>query len=248
MAISAVKCALDTAAFVMPETDGDERIHALELKKDQLDTLRGKLFPFEAAAIAEINARLDVVNRDLDAARAASRWDVRLPRLDASVLSWTTKQSAWRMWFGKMLKTQMPALAYVPVDASRLQLRVSWGSPDGVVHPRVPGFVAAQYHEALKPIAGWTGSEFKHSSATLEYRFHGIVPDDIRQLIEAEQSKGRFEQLAFICEVHRWEIEAAPSVRYGDPILVGVKDEAMWVLGSFDPTPTEEYLLREFTQ
>lgn len=88
---------------------------------------------------------------------------------------------------------------------------------------------------------------------SLKYEYRGAVPSEIKEIINTE-TRFKRDDMAFICEVDEWEVRASErSVRARisdallDPILVGYKNDALWVLGSFDPTPVEQYLLHEFT-
>jgi hypothetical protein len=106
-------------------------------------------------------------------------------------------------------------------------------------------FASVAYGIALydkKPIFG--GS--RHS---LSLALGGIVPDEARQIIR-ERGKD-FERMYIVAEAGDWtwaEADNLPTrLVNGDPLLVGEKNGAFYLLHVFDMTPLEEYVRKEFT-
>lgn len=241
MSLSAVKAALDT---VKPVETMDE-ISSLRSERLQVLTLQDKLLPFEAQAHEELAMKRATLDTRINTAETARRYE-SLAVLPNSVLSWTVRQKkAWR-WIGLAMNPRVPAFAYIPVDHPECRLNAHWGSLEGV--SKMPKFIRREYEKAMSDVCSWTGPNMTFRSLSLSYSYKGVVPDEIRTLIRKEQQEDRFDELGFICEVDRWEISGQknPPPQLMDPIVVGIKNETIFVLGSFDPTPTEEYLLREF--
>lgn len=237
MAISAVKCALETVKA--PPTN----VEALDAERKRLAAFFGSLLPVERGAYTETEQRLKHVTEQLAQAKLSSEFG-GLSQLDLRVLSWTKQQKMPFHVLGVRPRLKVPAFAYLPVLHIRAELSASWGSanfPHGVPEP-----VGREVQKAMRPLGHATGLPFFPDTIGLTYRFPGVIPDQIRQTIENETRFTR-EELAFVCEVDEWEIRSHRAPRFSDPILVGFKEGAMWVLDSFDPTPTETYLLNEFT-
>ena len=108
--------------------------------------------------------------------------------------------------------------------------------------------------------------DYNHDTVSLTYRYPGAIPEHVREIITREKTgvlnpkrvsvsgkpvyDTRFDQLAFVCEVPQWECtwSRRGNIDYLDPILVGVKSEAFWILSTFDPTPIEQYVADEFAK
>lgn len=245
------------AATTLKREEGD----TVELNAEllRLDTARSRLLPFEATARAELTERIENVQTTLKMIRVAESLD-NLPRLDPVVFSWTKPQkSPRRTWYGAA-SMDVPALAYIPIDKTELRLTIEndgdvWINERGHRGPNgVPNPVAEQYATVMRGLRG----HYNGWKMTLSYSYPGVVPEGIREIIATEYEPipydtsrkrlRRFDDLAFVCEVDSWKVDIEQRPRFNlDPILVGVKNDDCWVLGSFDPTTLESYIASEFT-
>lgn len=230
------------ALATMPHTN-DAEIAFLEKEIAHLTDLYSRLLPIEAAAQSEVSAKGRELRTRLTKLTAARELD--LPMLNTGVLGWTKLQPAWWNLLSRQL-LNVPVFAYVPIKSGRCEILVSRSGTS----MDAPKFVHDAYavtkaglrrHLSTNPFDG-------RRRITLSYIYQGVIPDTIREIIHKEQDEQRFDDLALICEVDKWSIdEQHVPRRLLDPILVGVRSEALWVLGSFDPTPVEDYIAREFT-
>lgn len=245
MAISAVKMALETVQEI--NLDEDE---AFAKEEQQLQTILDGLMPIERPAYRQIEAKLKRIQERREILQI-TRQVGGLPILDTNVLTWTKRQKMpYRLLCsGHRPTLSVPAFAYVPVNAQRMNLSASWGSPD--YFSGLPEVVALAFHRALLPLARHTGRPFTPDRIKLLYEYPGAVPPAIKRMIETETRFPK-EQLAFICEVDRWAVTSErvslrERRRMLDPILVGHKNGTLFKIAAFDPTPVEQYLLDEFT-
>ena len=238
MATTLIDKALATARPVQP---GD--VEKFELQISKLFDIRDTLLPVEATAKEEIERRIKVAQENLEYSRAGVALK-GLHQLDTSCFSWTREQKTYR----RKQNMSVPALAYIPLSEGVLSLRVDHRG-DVTVPKQMPEAVKTAYTKTLSPISRILDWDYR-PSVTLSYAYSGVIPTDMREVIQREKTVDRFEHLALVCEVGHWETqwEEAPPHVYLDPILVGCRAGALWILGAFDPTPVEQYLLDEFSK
>lgn len=74
-------------------------------------------------------------------------------------------------------------------------------------------------------------------------RYGGIILDKTRQkILEAQEDSGKYN-IYILAEVRDWK----KSGVYEDPLVLGFADGEFWLIDSYDTTPKEEYIKREFT-
>lgn len=100
-------------------------------------------------------------------------------------------------------------------------------------------------HYPNSVIVFYRNSVYKNSRShnVWQCAFRGILPKNIRHLIDEEQ--GNFEHICLLQEVEKWETRLE-QVNPGDPLLIGVKNKVYYLLAKFDTTTQEEYVAREF--
>lgn len=225
---------------------------ALLKERERLTHLCDALLPVEQKARTEITKQLDASTHRMNILNSAERLG-GLPMLDQSIFAWTKPQQAWKKKFGWEV-IDVPALAFVGVNDESCSLRVNWqrtfrfNGDEYHLNKKYLGEIVQSYQKIMdnlrRKYLSWSGRE----SITLTYTYPGVVPDHIKDIIREESETKRFKSLSFVCDANKWQIgvQMAPP-EYADPILVGESGGALWVLASFDPTPIETYLLREFT-
>lgn len=238
MAPTLIDKALATAITPQP---GDVEKYELEVKK--LFQIRETLLPVEAAAKEDVEQRLLVAQEKLEHSRAAAALE-GMKQLDMTVFSWKRDQKTHK----RKDLMQVPALAYIPLSEGKVELSVRYGG-DIIIPRQMPEAVKRAYTETLAPITRFLDWDH-YNRVTLTYAYTGVIPTDIREIIQHEKNVDRFEHLALVCEVGKWETrwEPSPPREYLDPILVGCRAGALWILGAFDPTPVEQYVLDEFSK
>lgn len=84
--------------------------------------------------------------------------------------------------------------------------------------------------------------------------FNGVLPSDIRQLMQSftkfEGINSRvFDEVVMIAEAESWTQDSV--ITYyppnPDPLIVGIKDSVAYLIASFDTTRMEDYVKKEFT-
>lgn len=244
MPISAVRAVLETA-----RTHDLSESNTLQMEEKRLAQIIDELLPVERPAHEGLEERLLQVRKKQQLLAVAAKYP-GLPMLDPKVLSWTKRQKMPFRWIGGTRPNVLvPSLAYIPIMTGTLQMSASWGS--GNPPYGLPPEVVDAYAVALRPLGECTSMPGTPSDITLRYQMPGAVPPEIKEIIHSDTRFDR-EQMAFICEVDKWQITARSfrqriSDQLLDPILVAYEQGALWVLGSFDPTPVEQYLINEFT-
>ncbi len=77
----------------------------------------------------------------------------------------------------------------------------------------------------------------------LTTNFSGVMPAAIRETIHELRNSHTFDSLLIVQEVKKWNV----TVRAADPLLIGIKNGAAYLVDRFDTTTAEEYVAREFT-
>ena len=92
--------------------------------------------------------------------------------------------------------------------------------------------------------------EYKLRSVSIDMvsQFNGIIPLETRNYIKLHQNK--FDEVLVIAESEKWTVNK--QVTYTppnpDPLVVGVKDDLVYYICSFDVTKLEQYIKREFVE
>lgn len=232
----------NTVVFDDPEKLRD----TLVVEKTRLVGLLDNLLPVEVAARKPVEDSLHEIDTRLSQIEISEKFP-GLAMLDKSVFDWAKEQVGWSRGIGKQ-KIVVPQLAYLPVTQPRLRLIVDHHMRTYFTPDSLPQSIVKSYTEILTDLArrhlSWDGRE----KLSLTYTYPGVIPDHIREIIRTEQQMPRrFDELAFVCDVTEWQVGSQMSTAFADPILVGCYGQTLWVLDSFDPTPVETYLLREFT-
>jgi hypothetical protein len=78
-----------------------------------------------------------------------------------------------------------------------------------------------------------------HPGTAWSCSFTGVIPDESRQKIR--EARKEFDAVALICEVtpEAWAAERIET----DPLILGLAGGEAWLVGWFDLTPTEDYVL-----
>lgn len=257
--MSLVQKALQTAIIAPPR---EEEVEDLQKQLRHLQEVNAGLLPVEVQARDELEQRIKQTNTTLVQKQAGLLIKDR-SQLDPIVFTWKMQQSSWR----RKRPMALPAFAYIPISEDECHLRADYRR-DPTFPNSYPASVKRGYTSILQEIRDqfleWDG----HESVDFRYSYPGAIPAHVRQTIQenmpvpkrkvssydfgqkdAEQTDA-FEDLALVCEVPQWRVQwnPAPPIDYLDPILVGVKGGALWILSTFDPTPTEKYLTEEFAK
>jgi len=230
---------------ITPPTDStafNARLLALVAKRE-------RLLPVEHRAIKLLTDEIAKVEAEIHNSNAA-KTAVDCAMIDPVVFSWTRRQHAWGRAKGWLPRVQLdvPSLAYLPLDKAAISIKVDiWGTRHDEYQPEPPECVLHEWQKIVNGIRSQL-SPNKVLSVRLTYSYHGVVPERIRQIINKEEREARFDALGLVCDAY-WDISRidAPPRKLLDPILVGVKDDSLWVIEAFDPTPLESYIANEFT-
>lgn len=114
--------------------------------------------------------------------------------------------------------------------------------------------VVSRYYDIFKLLRQhlWfeslSSSMVKKSWVTLQTKFPGIIPANIRNQIN--EVRPHFDEVVIIAEAPKWEIDGK-IIHYPpnpDPLVVGIKDKFCYLVNSFDVTLLENYIVKEFTE
>lgn len=222
--------------------------HAPEDAILRLRERRANLLAVESKAGPKIDAQIAVgeVAQAYPTARILSQ----------SVLRW---RHDFRFTRSAIFKVPLPKLALVNISSPTFFLsRMENSRQETSI---MPTSCQICYNDVLAQLNRATAF-FKKS--TLSFTWRGLIPDDARAVIdEAESFFGHYKSsnsysdkndtprvyLLMEAPHEQWTIknEEKERVRYLDPLILGHRGADLFLVGSFDPTPIEEYVAAEFT-
>lgn len=222
--------------------------HASEDALQRLRERRANLLKVESKAAPKIEAQVAIGEVALEYPTARV--------LDKSVLRWRYDLRYTR---SGIFKVPLPKLALINISSPTFYLcRMEHSRQETSL---MPSSCTVYYNDILKQLDRATAF-FKKS--TLSFTWRGLVPDDAKQIIdEAEGFFGHYKssggyanevgnpRIYLLVEAphEQWTIknEEKERVRHLDPLILGHRGSDLFMIGSFDPTPIEEYVAAEFT-
>jgi hypothetical protein len=89
----------------------------------------------------------------------------------------------------------------------------------------------------------------------LSYLWQGVIPTEARAKIREAEALGVFDGIYLLAETDRseWNVRTRirpferPRLQF-DPLVVGYKDNQLWLITKFDPTTVEKYVAEEFSE
>lgn len=85
---------------------------------------------------------------------------------------------------------------------------------------------------------------------TITQVFAGLIPLVVRKKIQRAE-KGSFSNLLLVTEAEKWKLSKVVEHRpkqVVDPLIIGLIENQAYLITSFELTPTEEMVAREFTE
>lgn len=220
-----------------PELD----VATIKAEVARLDKARKVLLPVEQKAYNHI---LNEIRPLADQIAVYEFWlKHRYPIVSKEVLSWRWDET----------------ITVYPIDVPlpRLAL-VSVSSRNGVMEIRndtrsvLPFPLTERYDDvsgALRDLRERTGR-----LRSLFFHYAGVIPDETRDKIKEAMKVFAHQEgvdtVYLLCDApaEAWVLgQQTPAPELYDPLVVGIKHGEMWLIGSFDPTPVEDYISKEFT-
>jgi hypothetical protein len=196
------------------------------------------LLGIEAGAEERLKEQLRTLQRERQALVGVEALAKRYRRLSLDPLTWRDKAGMPQLVVFD-LKTPRFELActgshrYYGYGGSRLQYSTR-------ITPKLPRSVAACYADVLGLLKAEARAQRK--TIRLTCQFGGLIPIEVKEAIaEARDVFGR--DLYLIAEPVGFDrkVTAIKQARIDpDPIVVGYRDGAFWVIATFDLTPLEE--------
>jgi hypothetical protein len=233
------------SANVPPETKAQ-----LESRLSLLRSKKSNMLPVEQDVI---KATEKVISEVEDSLRAI---DMKYPLVDPAFLAW--RKNGW------------PTIAMFNIEKPVCEIRIlkSPGRmPDFTMNRKlVAGYPRAwdesglqikypvfyeNYMDVWRNLAGkhWGRAQYPGQmelDACIRCTFTGAIPDTTRAKIN--EARNQFSEIFLAVEAPVWEKNKEVSFRDPDPLVLGMNAQGQFFLiDKFDLTPTEEYIVREFT-
>lgn len=248
---SAVALALALATTI----DIDEERRTLLQNRDAFLATRSKgLTAFEDEIKSKIVQERSEIAVELKRIEFHSKM-VGFKSLPLDVLSWRHKEAltstypdfgnGWGSGKPTTIRLQPPKLALF-LKGPKVVLAINnVRAPDVTPYPRE---IQAMYRDIWDEM-------FQHNQINpiLRTDFQGVIPEEVREIISSPPKKElRWDSEPMLlaeAPLESWQlgIDPAPRGLY-DPLVVRLGGGRLWILGQFDPTSMEQYLLDEFSQ
>ncbi len=195
---------------------------------------------------AEENAKAEITKLRLDLEKERDELKLvgnlkDMPQLSLEPLKWRSEQG-WPQLI--VLGTEEPLVRFF-FGVSRGDYRSGARKCELVTNPELPMPILECYEDVIGRL--FTRATSKQVNLDLTSHFTGIFPVEIRQVIR--QAKTKFDQVFIIAEAQKWELtESKPVVvpHNADPLVVGWKNNKLYLIDSFDLTTVENYVRSEF--
>jgi hypothetical protein len=220
----------------------------LQRSHDRLNETLQRTLPLEVTLRKGIQQRLDQIRPQL--ARLTHGPEIGLPTLNPAFLGWTTDED----WF--------PAFSIYSLDSDVCTITLERGSPfdafrtssqpNYTVSPKLPACMQRHYlSDQVKASLQATAEEENLRKVELAARYDGVMPDWVREKIHAYLKPGiaevHFEQIFIIAEAPAWQVNKTAAIPVGDPLVVGVAHQNLWLIAAYDLTAVEQKVRALFT-
>ena len=238
--IDETKRLADKAMVGLLEIEADLKQSIIAKRDKDIDGLKNKITSLSTActlACGELDEKAKVLQIEM----AVRPIDAKFPRIDMSFL----KQN--RPVPNKTL--QLPKFAMFSIDNSKCSIAVTAQYYYDTYFQTSPAvyekFIDS---DGLKNYAkGQVQAGYRSCNVKALATFKGAIPPVVRELLV--DAKKTFECVYLVNEPE-WQLDTVlvPFAPPRDPLVIGYKHGIYWLLASFDTTPAEEYIRREFTQ
>jgi len=118
--------------------------------------------------------------------------------------------------------------------------------------PQLPGIMKRHY---LNPemTAALIGTCEDENLGTIEItaRYDGAMPHWVREKIHAymdpRPGSPRFDKIFIVAEAPQWQINKIAAIPVGDPLVVGVAHDNLWLIAAYDLTSAEAHAKAVFS-
>ncbi len=167
-----------------------------------------------------------------------------LPYIDPSFLAWKNTEG-FPLFAVYGINSPM---ATITVSRNVSRFAVSQIRDHILLVPELPQFMADYYIDPLmkRTLTAQLQGRWNASRVILSSKYEGSMPSSVRDKIRAYLSaecEVQFDYFFIIAEAPRWEVEKVILLPVGDPLVVGVKFNMMWVIDFYDLTSSEQVAL-----
>lgn len=240
MTATAVERALELTSTVKPREKA-----AIEHELAKVNKEKGGLLHVEQEARQALDTHASALQDELTVLSTFGRAEP-LPMLSTEVLTW--RHNKW------LRGVPVPQLALISLFANP-QPSMRFHCNEYKIR-KVES--STHFSHLYRDVLDAMGVNDRTREETLTWRFKGVIPASTK--LKIRQARSQFSDVYLLAEapLHTWEHRrnqesrrARMARRLGeiklDPIVLGFAASRLWVIDVFDPTPTEAYILNEFT-
>ena len=239
----AVPLAATQARFLTERERSYESIGCLVAQRDELFGKMQEALPVEETLIETLKRRHQGVCRELDIRQLTLTMD--FPTLNPEFLQWKNGSGypAFSIYNvnSPQCRIHLDRSVRIPLengDSVRLNLP---GLPGRTitVEPSLPPILAEHFvDELLVNVLEQECTEHTLQSIELVSRYDGLMPDAVREHIRAKRHL--FDNVFIIANAPRWQRNTVTAIYPGDPLVVGIKRNIVWLMATYDLAPLEK--------
>lgn len=240
MTATAVERALELTTTVKPREKA-----AIEHELGKVNKEKGNLLHVEQEARQALDAHATALRDELTVLTTFGRAEP-LPMLSQEVLTW--RHGHW------LRGIPVPQLALISLMATP-QPSMQFHCNEYKVRKLSS---SAHFSYLYRDVMERMGGSDRTREESLTWHFKGVIPASTK--VKIRQARSQFTDIYLLAEapLHTWTHKRNQESRVArarrriaemnlDPIVLGYAANRLWVIDVFDPTPTETYILNEFT-
>jgi hypothetical protein len=202
------------------------------------------------------SARVHAKEAQSAANKLARKAKLDYARIDLSFMKGKSHEFGKYSWE----RTSVPKFAIMPVfgeptmvlpdDSSKAYMEPTsaWKLFNATVGKVIGRKAMSPLPEPLQVFKEWRESSSGREVART-CRMSFVVPAEAKQAIADARKDFSKDELFFLAETTKdnWKVEITPTPMMLDPLVVAVREDEVYYITKFDPTPLEDYASKEFT-
>ena len=228
--MNAVKQAVALAKRVQPSTVvtrlAAKAIH-VEGQIAHVERMKTGLFGIEDSARESAEERLDKLRKQSDQVKTEREGLIGLNKTSNKYLQLSLDPLGWRN------KRGWPRLVVFALDSSDFSI-----TSDGNISPDLPEPIQNKYSDVIRKLEAHERRSHSEDTVELTCTFKGLIPEGVKDKITAAQ-KDFDDDIYVIAEPTNFSVRRIARVSQ-DPLVVGFKHGALWLIADFETTPVEE--------
>lgn len=191
-----------------------------------------------------LQLRLDGINTEISIRELTDVFE--LPTLNPSFLSWKN-ESGYPAFSVYHMDSPVSVIEFWNTQAEFRFLNnvLSWTEKETAFKmvPEIPNCMIGHYLDhALMEVLKSECIEYGLRSVQLSARYSGAMPEEVCDKIQSV--RGKFDDMFIVAQAPRWKRNTVSAIRPGDPLVIGISNNILWLVAAYDLTPVEKVAMQ----